>query len=213
MAGNKRIRQEQERKRRLILDAAKTLFMRDGFENVSMRRIAAAAEYSPAAIYRYFRSKREILSHLRNEGFTDFHGRQKKLDTSLPPEELLYRASRNYIRFALEKPADFYLMFCTTCEEVDLEGELAEESLRSYRHFREVIAHVVSTGYFGDVDEDAVAFGLWSGVQGLASLVISGRVEVFCECDIDELVDRVLRFLRRPGGESCANTSMTGNRL
>lgn len=195
-----RVQKEQERKRRLILDAAKRLFMQDGFENVSMRRIAAEAEYSPAAIYRYFVSKREILSHLRNEGFTEFSKRRTRIDASLPPEDLLRQAGRNYIQFAMDNPDDFYLMFCTSCNEVDLEGELAAESLRSYEQFRSMVGTVVASGYFGDTDEETVAFGLWSGVQGLASLITSGRAEVFSETDVDELIDRVLRFLRRPGG-------------
>ncbi len=200
MAISKRVKKEQERKRRFILDAAKRLFVLEGFENVSMRRIAAEADYSPAAIYRYFRNKREILSHLRNEGFIKFGLRREQRSDSLPPAELLRQTGRSFLQFAMDNPDDFHLMFCTSCNEVDLEGELAAESLRSYERFRDMVGKVVASGYFGDVDDETVAFGLWAGVQGLASLVTSGRAKVFSESEVDELIERVLRFLRRPGG-------------
>ncbi|KAB1440866.1 TetR/AcrR family transcriptional regulator [Pseudodesulfovibrio senegalensis] len=199
MGKQARKEQEREHKRRLILDAAKGLFIRQGFDNVSMRGIAAAAGYSPAAIYRYFPGKRAILSHLRNEGFREFHAGQLAQEGAQKPEEMLRRAGRNYLRFAMENPDDFHLMFCTSCEEVDLEGELAEESMQSYHHFRNRMAQVVRSGYFGDVDEEAVVFGLWSGVHGLASLAVSGRLGVFSDSDLDTLLEKTLRFLRRPG--------------
>lgn len=199
MGKQMRKEREREQKRRLILDAAKELFIRQGFDNVSMRGIAAAAGYSPAAIYRYFSGKRAILSHLRNEGFREFHAGQKARAGDVEPVEMLQRAGRNYLRFAIENPDDFHLMFCTSCEEVDLEGELAAESLQAHHYFRDRVAQVVQSGYFGDVDEEAVVFGLWAGVHGLASLVTSGRVRAFSDCELDELLEKVLRFLRRPG--------------
>ncbi len=197
MNTKERKEKERERKQRMILDAAKNLFIREGFDNVSMRRIALAAGYSPAAIYRYFSNKREILSHLREEGFRAFHVRQKQYDQSLEPVKLLRQAGRGYLRFAMEHPDDFHLMFCTTCEEVDLEGELAAESLRVFEHFRSMVVRIVKSGYFGDVDEEAAVFGLWAGVQGLANLVTSGRMQVLSDRDVDELLESTLNFLRR----------------
>src|SRR5271156_3463451 len=54
-----RERRARQRKflRQEILDAASELFVRNGFENVSMRSIADKIEYSPTAIYHYFRDR------------------------------------------------------------------------------------------------------------------------------------------------------------
>ncbi len=57
MSTKNRREREREKMRRRILDAAKDLFVKEGFENVSMRRIAGVIEYSPGAIYRYFKNK------------------------------------------------------------------------------------------------------------------------------------------------------------
>src|SRR4030095_16606416 len=55
--------------RRAILDAALSLFVSDGYSQVSIRNIAAKVEYSPGAIYSYFTSKDEIFLALAEEGF------------------------------------------------------------------------------------------------------------------------------------------------
>src|SRR5712691_4692465 len=64
-------RQERDREavRRSILDAARDLFVTEGYHNVSIRKIAERIEYSPAAIYGYFPSKDDIFFALAEEGF------------------------------------------------------------------------------------------------------------------------------------------------
>ena len=54
---------------RAILDAARQLFVEEGYRNVSIRKIADRIGYSPAAIYSYFESKDEIFLALAEEGF------------------------------------------------------------------------------------------------------------------------------------------------
>jgi AcrR family transcriptional regulator len=67
------VRERQERDReavaRAILDAARDLFVAEGYRNVSIRKIAEKIEYSPAAIYSYFPSKDDIFLALAEEGF------------------------------------------------------------------------------------------------------------------------------------------------
>lgn len=64
-------RQEREREAvaRAILDAARDLFVSEGYQHVSIRKIAERIEYSPAAIYSYFPSKDDIFFALAEEGF------------------------------------------------------------------------------------------------------------------------------------------------
>src|SRR5229473_317816 len=67
------IKERHERDReavsRSILDAARELFVKEGYQNVSIRKIAERIEYSPAAIYSYFPSKDDIFFALADEGF------------------------------------------------------------------------------------------------------------------------------------------------
>src|SRR6267142_2939153 len=60
---------DREAVQRAILDAARELFVTEGFQQVSIRKIAERIEYSPAAIYGYFPSKDDIFFALAEEGF------------------------------------------------------------------------------------------------------------------------------------------------
>lgn len=192
--------------RRRILDAAKQLFVKEGFDTVSLRRIASAIEYSPAAIYRYFKNKREILSVLRNEGFERYLERQKAHDAQYPdPFERLMQSGKEYIWFAIDEPDYFHLMFGSSCEEVDMKGEWAVSSMQSFNHFRSTVEECVASGRLGDVDIDTAVFSIWSGVHGLAHLIASGQVESLSGLDLNPLLDRILCFFIRPGEKNEQN--------
>lgn len=201
MSTKTRREREKEKMRRSILDAAKQLFVKEGFENVSLRRIAGKIEYSPAAIYRYFKNKREILSVLREEGFARYVERQEKgLETYPDPMERLRAGGRAYIQFALSEPEYYNLMFCTNCEQVDLDGKWAASSQAAYENFRSTVEECIATGHFGEVDLNTVVFAMWASVQGLAHLMSTGQVGINREdIDFDPMLDSILNFWMRPG--------------
>src|SRR5258705_13821865 len=104
------IRERHERDRdavhRAILDAARELFVRDGYQNVSIRKIAERIEYSPAAIYGYFPSKDDIFFALAEEGFRLLHGDRASytaLETLPPIERIRVIFSRLY-QYSCEHP-------------------------------------------------------------------------------------------------------------
>ena len=107
-------RQERDREavRRSILDAARDLFVSEGFQNVSLRKIAERIEYSPAAIYGYFASKDDIFFALAEEGFRLLcdGGRTDTRKAMTPIAQVRSRFERLY-EFSREYPQYFALMF------------------------------------------------------------------------------------------------------
>src|SRR3954467_318914 len=110
-------RQERDREavRRSILDAARDLFVAEGFQNVSIRKIAERIEYSPAAIYGYFPSKDDIFFALAEEGFHLLGNpaamtEQQKL-AGLPPIARVRSIFWHLYEFSRDQPQYFALMF------------------------------------------------------------------------------------------------------
>ncbi len=176
------------------------LFAKEGVANVSVRQIAAAIGYSPGAIYRYYRNKHEILATIREQGFEEIVSHQRKrVELYSDPFERLKVGGREYIRFALERPDFFELMFCTDCNDVDLSTEHTDHSKASYALFAQTVKECLDTGYFGDMDLDTVMISLWSGAYGLAHQIKTGRVSLMVGTDdLDDLIDSVLDFYLRP---------------
>jgi AcrR family transcriptional regulator len=106
-------RQEREREAvaRAILDAARDLFVAEGYQNVSIRKIAERIEYSPAAIYSYFPSKDDIFFALAEEGF---HLLFDERHEAVPPRDALDGVRRAFLKvyeFSKSHPEYYNLMF------------------------------------------------------------------------------------------------------
>ena len=67
MGVKERRAREKELLRRQILSAARELFVNEGYESVSMRKIAERIEYSPTTIYLYFEDKADLLDSVCQE--------------------------------------------------------------------------------------------------------------------------------------------------
>ncbi|MBA2301088.1 MAG: TetR/AcrR family transcriptional regulator [Acidobacteria bacterium] len=110
-------RQEREREAtaRAILDAARELFVAEGYQNVSIRKIAERIEYSPAAIYSYFSSKDDIFLALAEEGFRLLFASSDECahaaDPSSLPVDCIRSAFLNIFTFSKTHPAYYALMF------------------------------------------------------------------------------------------------------
>src|SRR5271166_6523815 len=98
--------------RQKILAAAGELFVKEGYENVSMRRIAEKIEYSPTTIYLYFKDKAELLEQLCFDTFSRLIVHMTAiLQQPGDPVERLKRGLLAYIQFGLENPHHYRAAF------------------------------------------------------------------------------------------------------
>src|SRR5215471_14054574 len=103
---------QKESTRQEILDAARDLFVNEGFDNVSMRKIAEKVEYAPGTIYLYFKDKAEILDTLCQQTFEKLHARMEAIRRDPGnPLEGLRRGLRTYIQFGIDNPNHYIVTF------------------------------------------------------------------------------------------------------
>jgi AcrR family transcriptional regulator len=109
------IRERQDRERQAvrlaILDAARDLFVDEGYRNVSIRKIAERIEYSPAAIYSYFASKDDIFFALAEEGFRRLDAKVRGVLGHDDPLKEVRACWWAYYEFSREQREFFELMF------------------------------------------------------------------------------------------------------
>lgn len=177
-------RQERDREtvRRAILDAARDLFVSEGYGNVSIRKIAERIEYSPAALYSYFESKDDIFFALAAEGFDLLsapvstrhspHG-----EPPAPLEQLRATLWRLY-EFSVQHPQYFALMFLDRSVP---RISRADECFPSARHLKlEIGARIqacIDAGDLPPTTRPPVAFRLLTvGLLGMAAMRLSHRV-------------------------------------
>ncbi|MBC8154336.1 MAG: TetR/AcrR family transcriptional regulator [Bacteroidetes bacterium] len=184
-------RKERERgeMRKLILEAAQRLFLDNGYDKVSIRNIADAIEYSPATIYLYYKDKNELLFALHQHGFAKMVAEFQPLLLLTDPFEKLKEMGRSYIRFAVQNPELFDLMFIMTAPMDNLDQENWVEGDRAFDLLMEVVRECMDTGVFEQRDVRVCAMMIWSGIHGYTALFLRKRLGMFPECDRQLIMD------------------------
>ena len=176
MGIKERKQRQRHQLREGILSAARDIARREGWRAVTIRKIAAAIEYSPPVIYEYFDSKDEILLELVRQGYAEqLEAVERAARSAGDPEAAVREVGRAWLDFAFGSPDLYQVMYglggvSFTVAELEREGE----------KIADVIGHVV--GEFlkqngkpaEDVPEKVMA--LWGTAHGLVSLAMAGRV-------------------------------------
>lgn len=196
------IKERKERQkiemREAILDAALKLFTEEGYENVTMRKIADKIEYSVGTIYLYFNDKSEIFFELHKRGFAEFYKKQLSVQHIKDPIERLKAHGEAYIRFAMDFPEYYDVMFISRTPTKEIKKfKDWEEGLRTYELLKLNIKQAMEAGHFKNVDLEVAAFSLWSFVHGIASLSIRGRLAMMPEEFLQFIISGALEFFSR----------------
>src|SRR3954468_20456162 len=177
-------RQERDREavRRSILDAARELFMAEGFQNVSIRKIAERIEYSPAAIYGYFPSKDDIFFSLAEEGFRLLGDpRAVRQDPELvdaPPLDRVRAVFWRLYEFRREQPQYFALMFVDrSVPRISREYERFAFAREMKEQIIEEVRTAIPAGALPATLEPQIAMrALMVGMLGVALLNLNERL-------------------------------------
>lgn len=165
---------QKETLRQEILDAAREMFVEEGFESVSMRKIADRIEYSPTTIYLHFKDKADLFNQLCEETFAQLARRLEQLShRHTDPLAYLREGLRCYIDFGLKNPHHYTVTFIMKPKDsgdYNFENSIGK---RAFAHLRSAVETCVTTGKFRPVDVDTAAQGLWAAVHGVTSLLIA----------------------------------------
>jgi len=177
--------------RQLILEAAQKLFLENGYEKTSIRGIADAIEYSPATIYLYYKDKNELLLALHVVGFQKLRQEFSAVIATLDPMERLVELGNLYIKFALENPELYDLMFVMQApiEALACKDEGWDDGMEAFGFLKIVIQDCIKTGYFkSDRDIEITSLTIWSYMHGLIMLHLKKRMDMFEENHEMELI-------------------------
>jgi AcrR family transcriptional regulator len=166
-----RRRKHKEELRRVILDAAREIFVRQGYESFSMRKLAQKVEYSPGSVYLHFKNKEELFECLVDESFARLLKTLSALRNGheqQDPLAELKKGLRAYVEFGLRNPNDyrFAFMLRPPMEKRPYKVHGAFEALRF------IVKRCVEEKRFRAVDVETTSQVLWASVHGITSLLI-----------------------------------------
>ncbi len=164
----------------MILDASMKLFIEEGYENVTIRKIADIIEYSPTTVYLYFKDKDEIFYHLHEQGFARLTEINQNLAGIDNPLMRLYKMGENYLHFGLENPEYYDIMFIqhgpmkALMEREDCNWHYGDSALNL---LKQTVNEAMENGVIYKGNVEAASMAVWGMVHGLVSLAIRERFD------------------------------------
>ena len=173
-----RVRRNREREetRDRILDIARAMFVRRGYDETTMRAIADEMDYTATALYHHFQSKDELLVELCMCDFRALAGSFAQIGRIEDPIERIRRTGEAYVDFALTHPMQYKLMFLTPRPSLEIKQGIkqGDPSEDAYAFLRQAWVEAIEAGRvrpeFKDPDE--LAQMCWASLHGLLSLQI-----------------------------------------
>ena len=167
-----------QRTKQAILDAALAIIREEGPAALSMRALADRIDYSAAGLYEYFGGKDAIIAEVCAQGQARLASHMEQADANLPVVDYLYEIGAAYIRFALENPDHFLLMFTAAPGSPD--GDLSPQKLLEGDSSFHILLSAIRRGIEEGVFPVRPGFGLmemayaaWATVHGIAMLRVT----------------------------------------
>ena len=187
--------------KRLILDKTRSLLIRQGYANLSMRKIAKEIGYSATSIYLHFENKDALFHTLIDEGMDMLYNRQEEIVKRYPDRigERLSALSYSYIEFGLEWPEYYEIMFM---QHPKLAERFPIESFRRARKnlilVKETLDEGVRSGQFDIQDTNAATNVIWATVHGAVSILLAKRLDASVDPTlfVDDVVEQVMRSVQ-----------------
>lgn len=184
--------------RRLILDTTRHLLVQDGYQNMSMRKIARAIDYSATSIYLYFDNKDALLHALIHEGMMQLYRALERRAGAHPdsPVTRLESLCRCFIDFGLDNPEYYEIMFQLRPERMErYPAEKYREARRNLDFFAAALTDGAARGVLHAADARVAASTIWASLHGTVSLLLAERVDVRIDRDafIEAAIHQTLR--------------------
>ncbi|MGP8304274.1 TetR/AcrR family transcriptional regulator [Streptomyces inhibens] len=167
--------------RAACLRAARELLEENGSGGLSLRAVARRAGVSATAPYRHYADRDALVSAVAVEGYRELVGCLAAAHPSPSTPDDLAAVAVAYVRFALEHPALFRVMFVETCDPSGDERGTVTAVVSEY--VGTIVRHA-----FPDADPDALSTAVWALVHGLAFLHLDGRLDA---ANPEAVADRV----------------------
>jgi AcrR family transcriptional regulator len=169
--------------RQKILDAAREIIMREGFDALTMRKIASWIEYSPAAIYLHFPDRDEIARQLSVAGYRDLLAALAPAATNPDPVERLRAIGEAYVRFGMDNPETYRLIFMEAKYLAAVFGDKSEarpadgasdSATQSFQLLIDTATEMQTTGRIQtDATPQHLAEAFWAALHGVVSLKLT----------------------------------------
>jgi AcrR family transcriptional regulator len=162
--------------REAILKCACDLYLSDGIEGFSMRKLAKCVGCTAPALYRHYESKEEVVQAVVAEAYRRFSQYLYRALAGRTPSERFIMAGKSYLDFALEEPALYEIIYIPRefLGAPAPDSQLADQAVAIGQFWADRVREMMDAGYLKEADPFEVSITLWAHAHGFLSLYHRG---------------------------------------
>ena len=181
-----------------LLESAHEILRDEGLEALTLRAVARRAGVSPAAPYRHFTDRRALVAAVAEQGFRRMQelmiATMQSPAGAAGPRAGLRQVAVAYVRFGLDNPAVYRVMFGPEMANTDDLPELRETGRGVLGFVAEGIRQLQAGGLIRAGDPWLMAIATWSTLHGLVMLTLDGQTTGIGP-GVDALVDEATQIM------------------
>ena len=161
-----------------LIKAGVEILASEGLGGLSLRKVAKQAGVSHTAPYSHFTDKQALIAAITTEGFKQLYQQIESVREAYKadPEILLVETAWAYVKFALNSPDRFKLMFSGVLEKEKEYPEFVEISQASFSQLVKIVEICQRAKILKPGASDLVAVSVWSTVHGFTSLLLEDQI-------------------------------------
>lgn len=189
--------------RQEILDAARDILVREGYDGLSMRKVAERIDYSPTAIYLHFKDRDDLVFCVCEQLMAGLvRELQEVSDRHKDPLVALRKGLRRYVDFGRQHPQHYQATFgISHGNDPDHDARYQEPGtmgMQAFGFLPRLVAECVKQKKLKKVDVHRTSCALWAGIHGITSLLIVMPNFQWQDADrvVDQLIDMMVAGLK-----------------
>jgi AcrR family transcriptional regulator len=166
-----------------ILKCACDLYLSDGIEGFSMRKLAGCVGCTAPALYRHYESKEEVIQDVVTEAYRQFAQYLYRALEGRTPAERFTLAGRSYFDFAMEQPALYEIIYLPSEILGAHRGDspVADQAYAIGQFWTDRVREMMEAGYMKEGDPHEVSHTLWAHAHGMLSIYHKGLLPMMDE--------------------------------
>lgn len=177
-----------------LVEAGVEILRGNGPEALTLREVARRAGVSQSAPYRHFKDRRELVAAVAERGFSRLGEAMHRAMESAGGRPGLRNVAEAYVRFGLDNPAEYRVMFGPEVAVTDDLPALRETGRSTLGFVAEGLTGLQKAGLVGPGDPWLMAVATWATLHGLVMLSLDGQTAGVAP-DVDDLVQEATRIM------------------
>jgi AraC-like DNA-binding protein len=162
--------------RQEILTAALDIFANEGYQQLSVRRLAEKIGYSPTSIYLHFKDKADLFECVCEQTFGQLSAIFDAIvGRAATPLDALRQNCRAYVDFGLKHPEQYTVAFMLDSGQRPAPSQILLKfptAMTAFQQLRNGVAACMVSGDFPASDPEIVSQIIWAGLHGITALLV-----------------------------------------